>query len=126
MRRGQRRLKPPGESEQSEEDVQEAEAAEKTSEDGESETEAQEPAGEEPEETARFIQEQVNSALGDTYSEETLRAQETRAAQIRKARERKEAQEAASSGREERIDSVRKWVHRRKKKKNTPSEPRTT
>lgn len=112
-----------GESEQSEEDVQEAEAAEKTSEDGESETEAQEPAGEEPEETARFIQEQVNSALGDTYSEETLRAQETRAAQIRKARERKEAQEARQQRREERIDSVRKWVHRRKKKKNTPSEP---
>ena len=37
----------------------------------------------EQEETERFIQEQVTSALGDTYSEETLRKQEERAAQMR-------------------------------------------
>lgn len=58
----------------------------------------QEPGGEDPEDTARFIQEQVTSALGDSYSEETLREQELRAAQIRKARERKEARRPASSG----------------------------
>ncbi|MDY4953059.1 MAG: hypothetical protein SO073_00265 [Candidatus Onthomonas sp.] len=106
------------------EDAQEAEPSEASAEEAESKPASQEPTGEDPEETARFIQEQVSSALGDTYSEETLREQETRAAQIRKARERKEAQEARQQRREERVDSVRKWVHsHRKKKKPAPPEP---
>ena len=59
---------------------------------------------EEQEETERFIQEQVTSALGDTYSEETLRKQEERAAQMRKARAHQEAQE----------EKARKKVRRKK------------
>lgn len=59
---------------------------------------------EEQEETERFIQEQVTSALGDTYSEETLRKQEARAAQMRKARAHQEAQE----------EKARKKVRRKK------------
>ena len=47
----------------------------------------------EQEETERFIQEQVTSALGDTYSDETLRKQEERAAQMRKVRAHQEAQQ---------------------------------
>ena len=61
-------------------------------------------AEEEQEETERFIQEQVTSALGDTYSEETLRKQEKRAAQMRKARAHQEAQE----------EKARKKVRRKK------------
>lgn len=56
------------------------------------------------EETERFIQEQVTSALGDTYSEETLRKQVERAAQMRKARAHQEAQE----------EKARKKVRRKK------------
>ncbi len=59
---------------------------------------------EEQEETERFIQEQVTSALGDAYSEETLRKQEARAAQMRKARAHQEAQE----------EKARKKVRRKK------------
>lgn len=59
---------------------------------------------EEQEETERFIQEQVTSALGDTYSEETLRKQEERAAQMRKARAHQEAQ----------AEKARKKVRRKK------------
>lgn len=84
----------------------------------------QEPGGEDPEDTARFIQEQVTSALGDSYSEETLREQELRAAQIRKARERKEAQEARQQRREERVSALQKRLHSwKKKKKSPPPEP---
>ena len=87
----------------------------------------QEPGGEDPEDTARFIQEQVTSALGDSYSEETLREQELRAAQIRKARERKEAQEARQQRREERVSALQKRLHSWKKKKRAPRlSPRTT
>ena len=59
---------------------------------------------EEQEETERFIQEQVTSALGDTYSEETLRKQEERAAQMRKARAHQEAK----------AEKARKKVRRKK------------
>ena len=61
----------------------------------------------ESEETARFIQEQVQSALGNTYSEETLRAQEERAAQFRAERERTAKQEARRQRRLERRKAIR-------------------
>ena len=77
--------------------------------------------GEDPEDTARFIQEQVTSALGDSYSEETLREQELRAAQIRKARERKEAQEARQQRREERVSALQKRLHSWKRRKRAPA-----
>lgn len=80
----------------------------------------EEPTGDDPEETARFIQEQVTSALGDTYSEETLREQEKRAAHMRKARERQAAKEAKEQRRKKRISTLQKLLHNRKKKKHEP------
>lgn len=67
----------------------------------------------------------MTSALGDSYSEETLREQELRAAQIRKARERKEAQEARQQRREERVSALQKpgSTAGKKKKKSPPPEP---
>ena len=60
----------------------------------------------EQEETERFIQEQVTSALGDTYSEETLRKQEERAAQMRKVRATKRR---SRRKRAERCGEKRRW-----------------
>lgn len=85
-----------------------------------------EPEEEEPEDTARFIQEQVNTALGDTYSAKTLREQEERAAQMRKARERQAAREAKEQRREIRARAFQNLLHGRKKKmeqtKDAPEE----
>lgn len=64
---------------------------------------------EEQTDTEKFIQEQVTSALGDTYSEETLRKQEERAEQMRQARARQEAQQ----------EKARKKVRRKKAVKAT-------
>ena len=71
---------------------------------------------EEPEEageTARFIQEQVRSALGDAYSEETLRAQEERAAQLRSQRERAARKEARRLRWLARREAIRRFFLRR-------------
>ncbi len=104
----------PEESEMAEDEVEEETSEENTPSEEEQPTE---PVGEEPEDTARFIQEQVSSALGDSYSEETLREQEKRAAQMRKIRERKAAKEAKIERREQRISRLQKLMHSRKVRK---------
>ena len=77
---------------------------------------------EESEETARFIREQVQDALGDTYSEETLREQEARAAQIREERERQEAKEARRLRRERRRAAIRGFISGRGAEPQEPEE----
>lgn len=81
---------------------------------------------EEQEETERFIQEQVTSALGDTYSEETLRKQEERAAQIRKAvptrRRRRRKPGKRCGGRRPVEATVRNWKRTLIPKAQEPSE----
>ena len=78
------------------------------------------------EETERFIQEQVTSALGDTYSEETLRKQEERAAQMRKARAHQEAQQEKARKKVRRKKAVeatvRNWKRTLIPKSQEPSE----
>lgn len=78
--------------------------------------------GDEPEETARFIQEQVTSALGDTYSEETLKMQEKRAEEMRKARERKEAEEEKARKKAQRKAALAAKVQRLKKRSGDRAE----
>lgn len=80
----------------------------------------------EQEETERFIQEQVTSALGDTYSEETLRKQEERAAQMRKVRAHQEAQQKKARRKVRRKKAVeatvRNWKRTLIPKSQEPSE----
>ncbi len=80
----------------------------------------------EQEETERFIQEQVTSALGDTYSEETLRKQEERAAQMRKVRAHQEAQQEKARRKVRRKKAVeatvRNWKRTLIPKSQEPSE----
>lgn len=80
----------------------------------------------EQEETERFIQEQVTSALGDTYSEETLRKQEERAAQMRKVRAHQEAQQEKARRKVRRKKAVeatvRNWKRTLIPKTQEPSE----
>ena len=80
----------------------------------------------EQEETERFIQEQVTSALGDTYSEETLRKQEERAAQMRKVRAHQEAQQETARRKVRRKKAVeatvRNWKRTLIPKSQEPSE----
>lgn len=100
---------PEPESEEAEEPVPEPKPEEPVSQETDEPESEPAPQAEEPTDTEKFIQEQVTSALGDTYSEETLRKQEERAAQMRKARAKQEAEQ----------EKVRKKVRRKKAVKAT-------